>query len=505
MTKVLNLKKLKEKILFLKKNKKKIVHCHGVFDLVHYGHIQHFKSAKSYGDCLIVTITSDKLVNKGPGRPYFNQDIRSEFLSSIDIIDFVAISESETAEKIISIIKPDIYFKGPDYKNNKNDKTNNIYKEVNLVKKFGGKTVYSKDVIFSSSQLLNKFFSILNSDQKKFINAISKKYSIEKIENFIKKLAETNALLIGEIIIDEYVFCETLGKSGKEPHLAVLEKKKEMYLGGSGAIANNLSTFCKNVNLLSYVGEKKENIGVIKKLLNKKIKPFFVPKLNSPTILKKRFVDKISGNKLLGVYSLNDNFISKSDENKIIQKIKNLNNKIDTIIISDYGHGLLTDKISKTLVKTKKFIAVNAQVNAANIGYNSLKKYQGIDALIINESELRQELRDKNGKIDDLSKKLLKSKKINYLLVTRGKNGANLYTHKKKKIYVPAFASKIVDKVGAGDTMLSIVSISIKNKVPLDLALLFGSLAGAQSVESFGNSQYIDKKQLFRSIEYLIK
>ena len=257
MEKILNIKKLRERILFLKKNNKKIVHCHGVFDLVHYGHIEHFKSAKRLADCLIVTLTCDDLVNKGPGRPYFNQDIRSKFLSSIDVIDYVTISENETAEKMISIIKPDIYFKGPDYKNNKSDKTFNIYKEVNLVKKFGGKVVYSNDITFSSSKLLNKFFSILNEDQKIFIDRISKKYSLESIEKYINQLSKINTLLIGELIIDEYIFCDTLGKSGKEPHLAVLENKKEVYLGGSGAIANNLSTFCKNVYLLSYIGEKK--------------------------------------------------------------------------------------------------------------------------------------------------------------------------------------------------------------------------------------------------------
>ena len=105
--------------------------------MIHIGHIKHFKEAKKNGDFLIVSITADKYVNKGSGRPIFNQFLRAEFLSSLSSIDAVYINENQTSEKIISIIKPDIYFKGPDYKNNQNDKTKNIYKEVALTKKFG--------------------------------------------------------------------------------------------------------------------------------------------------------------------------------------------------------------------------------------------------------------------------------------------------------------------------------------------------------------------------------
>ena len=146
MNKLLTINSLKKRIKREKLKKNKIVLCHGVFDLIHIGHIKHFKEAKKNGDFLIVSITADKYVNKGSGRPIFNQFLRAEFLSSLSSIDAVYINENQTSEKIISIIKPDIYFKGPDYKNNQNDKTKNIYKEVALTKKFGGKVVYSNNL-----------------------------------------------------------------------------------------------------------------------------------------------------------------------------------------------------------------------------------------------------------------------------------------------------------------------------------------------------------------------
>ena len=122
----------KDKIKFLKELKiirsknKKIVLCHGVFDLVHLGHINHFKTAKSYGDFLIVSITADKFIKKGPGRPLFDHNQRIEFLNQINLVDKVILSEKSSAEDVIKFIKPDFYVKGPDYIENKKDKKKNL-------------------------------------------------------------------------------------------------------------------------------------------------------------------------------------------------------------------------------------------------------------------------------------------------------------------------------------------------------------------------------------------
>ena len=79
----------------LKKAGKKLVLCHGVFDLVHPGHIIHFQEAKKLGDILIVSVTAEKYVRKGPGRPYFNDELRMKFLEAISCIDYVMLSENE--------------------------------------------------------------------------------------------------------------------------------------------------------------------------------------------------------------------------------------------------------------------------------------------------------------------------------------------------------------------------------------------------------------------------
>ena len=154
----------------------------------------------------------------------------------------------------------------------------------------------------------------------------------------------------------------------------------------------------------------------------------------------------------------------------------------------------------------KKYIALNAQVNAANIGYHDLLKYKNIDAVIINETELRHEMRNKNDETKILSAQLQKKLNTNDLLVTRGKYGAILLSKKNKNlIECPAFAKNVVDKVGAGDAMLSIISLLIKIGAPKDLSLLLGSFAGSISVETIGNSVSINKQNFLRQIEFSLK
>ena len=163
---------------------------------------------------------------------------------------------------------------------------------------------------------------------------------------------------------------------------------------------------------------------------------------------------------------MNDELLNKKDElifkKMILKEIK----KYDLVIVSDYGHGLITKKLAKLLCKKSKFLALNAQANASNLGYHTIQKYKNVNCVVMNEAELRHELRDKNEKTEILAKKLANMININNLTVTRGSNGAILYNSKEKKYFSsPAFASKIIDKVGAGDAMLSIMSIFFKDKI----------------------------------------
>ena len=205
-------------------------------------------------DILIVSVTSDKFVNKGPGRPAFTTKLRLEALAALESIDFVVENKWPSAEKMIKIIKPDFYCKGPDYKSSKDDLTGMINREKDALNLVKGKIKYTESETFSSSNLLNQHSNILNNQQKEFLKKINKIVNFNKIKELIDNFKKMKVLVVGETIIDEYAFCEALGKSGKEPVLVLRDLKKEKYVGGAAAVSRHISDFCSSITLLTMIG-----------------------------------------------------------------------------------------------------------------------------------------------------------------------------------------------------------------------------------------------------------
>ena len=502
--KINSLLDLEKIIKNIKKRNIKIILCHGVFDLIHIGHIKHLKNAKLKGSKLIVSVTADKFIFKGSNRPIFNIDQRVEVLSSLEFVDFVCISNEKDSINIIKSLKPDYYVKGLEYKSHKKDITGKILEEINMVKKYGGKIKYTNDLTFSSSKIINSFGDTLNVEQKKFIDKIKKKYTINYIISKLDYASSFSIITIGEAIIDQYNFCEVLGKSGKESFLSFKETKSFKYLGGIFSHANHLSSFCKSVSILSFIGEKKQNLTFIKSKIAKNIKTIFLKKLNSPTILKKRYLDSFDNRKIMGVYDINDSSISVNEEKLFLKKIRESVINKDILIIADYGHGIITKKIANFLSKLNIFTCLNTQINSTNYGTHNIDKYRNIDCVVINETELRHEMRDKDSNIIVLSKKLINKIKAKKIIVTRGNQGAIILSKNGKYIKCPAFAVSIKDKIGAGDAMQSILALLLKLKIEDDLSIFIASIAASQSVNVLANSSYLDKKKILKQISHML-
>jgi len=504
--KIKTLENLQQLTADIKSTGKKVVHCHGVFDLLHIGHIKHLEEARSFGDLLVVTITPDEFVNKGPNRPSFTTQLRLEALAALESVDYVAANKWPIAVETIKLLLPNIYCKGPDFKIQTEDITGKIFEEEEAIKSVGGEIKYTNDITFSTSNLLNKFGYVFNKAQKSFIQNLLKEQDFHEIRDKIDGLKNLKVLVIGETIIDQYVFCEALGKSGKEPVLVLRELDMEQYVGGAAAIARHLSDFCGTVSLLSMLGENKEYEDFVLEHLPDNIETSFIYKKSAPTIIKKRFVDHITKNKSLGVYSVNDSQMNSENLKQLISFIYEMIPKHDLVIVSDYGHGFLCKKTAHEISRQSIFTSLNAQINSSNIGYHTLKNYRNINCTIINENELRYELRDRESSIKTLIQRLAKRLKIKYLVVTQGSNGAILYDSDNKKFdNCPAYANNVLDKIGAGDAMLSLLSCSLKSGFDTNLSLLIGSLAAAQSVETIGNSTKVSKVQLLKTFSHITK
>ena len=500
---ILEINSLAKEVIKLKKLKKNIVLCHGVFDLIHIGHIKYFRSAKKFGDILIVTITADKFINKGNDRPYFNEKTRLDLLSSIKEIDYVSIIYSETAEDSIKSIKPNYYVKGNDYKNLKDDLSKNIYKEKKLVEKFNGKIVFTNDEMFSSSNLLTRYFLNYTKEQIDYINKIKKNYKIQDIVDFFNQMSNKKIAIIGEAIIDSYVSNEVLGKAGKDPILVLKKKNTKKYLGGVLAISKHLASFCKKIDIYSCLGEKSEEKIFIKNNLDKNISLKHINKKNSKTINKTRYLDDDEKNKIIGIYDLDDRPLSITEEKKYLNLIKNIKS-YDLVIIADYGHGLLSNKIINYIIKNSKFLSVNTQMNSANLGFHTISKYPTCNYVCMHEGELRHDFRSIDRNILDLVGELKKRVKAQILTITQGSKGS-ISSDGKNIIKCPAFAKEVYDKIGAGDTLFGISSLCYSVNMKADLASFIGNVAANTVLSSLGNSSILSKQQLIKGVQTLIK
>lgn len=155
--KILDIEALADTVRICKREGKSIVHCHGCFDLMHPGHIKYFQASKKMGDVLVVTVTPDIYVDKGSGRPAFNQNLRVESIAALECVDYVAINKWRTAEETLRLLLPNIYVKGQEFQN-LIDRTGKIQKEYAVVEEIGAEMRFTEEVVFSSTELLNRFF-----------------------------------------------------------------------------------------------------------------------------------------------------------------------------------------------------------------------------------------------------------------------------------------------------------------------------------------------------------
>lgn len=500
MSKIITLED--DKIKEIQKKYKKIILAHGVFDLLHIGHLRYLKKAKSMGDCLIVSITNDINVNKGINRPFFNEKLRMEAISELECVDYVLISRASTSEKIILKIKPNIYVKGNDYKKPSLTQIKNYKIELKALKKVKCKFKIIDEINYSSSKLINSNFDKLNEDQKKILQKIilQNKFDFEKET---KKKINESVLLIGDAIIDEFIFTQSLGKSRKNNIISTRFKKNENYDGGSLMIAKILAQYFNNITLLTHVNKKE-----IKYLrTNFKTLNFVnIENKQKGIVRKSRFVDEYNLTKIFQINE-NDNIsFDPENEKKFINKINQLKNKFVHFVISDFGHGLITDKICKKINSIKNQKYINCQANSSNFGYNKFTKYTNSKILSCDEDEYRLSLNESSKKLGQVIKKNKNNfKNIKKMIITSGKQGS--YSVEKNKVnFVKSLKiNNMIDSIGCGDVYFSYLIIfeQLKKKIQFnnDEIMILCHLAASIHSKYFANSKLIDKKEYIKGLK----
>jgi len=483
---------------------KKIVHCHGVFDLVHPGHLNYFRAAKREGDILIVTLTTDRYASKAPGRPIFREGVRAEFVAALECVDFVALNDHPSAVEAIGLLKPDVYVKGAEYADLDADITGGIRVEKNAVEAIGGRLHFTAEPTQSSTKLLNDHFDVFPEDVKGYLERLKEKYTADDVIRRIDGLKQVRAMVIGETIVDEYHYVRGLGKSSKDNLVATSFVSGESFAGGVLAAANHAAGFCGHVEVVTCLGRHDGKEDVIRDRMKPSVSQHFFWREDAPTIVKRRYVDNNFLNKLFEVYFHNEAQMPAETEAQVLAYLDEALPTFDLVLVTDYGHGFFTPKIIEKIASSGKFLALNTQTNAGNWGYNLVTKYPRADYVCIDEPETRLALSKKTEPIEVLIAEVASRLKAGRVMVTRGHKGS-MGLHDGERTETPTLAGKVVDRTGAGDAFLAVSAPCAAAGMPMDLVSFIGNIAGSMAVSIVGNRSSVEYAALCKYVRTLLK
>lgn len=446
-----------------------VVLSSGCYDVLHIGHIRHLEAAKKHGNYLIVSVTPDKHIKKGPSRPHFTLEKRMAMLRALKVVDEVVSFDCPTALAAIESIKPDVYIKGQDYADHAQDVTGKIKEEVDAVKKYGGRVVYTDEETDSSSRIINQAFNIWTSEQKETIRNVQDVGGIDLIKRILDKAAKLTVTVIGEPILDIYRFCEPQGVSSKSPSLSARLIRQEEYRGGSWAIAEHLSDFCNVANLYP--------------------EAFIIPE-------KIRYLTESKSQRIFEITDIAEKQVY--DEKLFLYQMQRESEQSDLCLIADFGHGLFEDRRLEAIGDIKCNVALNVQTNSSNYGFNVFTKHKNFDYLCIDTRELRLAFNDKHKDPSYLAWRAHQMYK-RHVSVTLGEFGSLIYAGGDGLTKCPAFAPQIVDTIGAGDAYFAITSVMNVLGAPPLLTTFVGNVFAGLKAQIIGNKEGVSKANLLKA------
>jgi cytidyltransferase-like protein len=484
---------------------KRIVQCHGVFDVMHPGHVRHFEAARAQGDALVVTVTPDRFVNDGPGRPVFNQRLRAESVAALGSVAYAAITESSSAEDVIRLLRPAVYVRVSDDADAKEDLTGRIAAERRVVEEYGGRVHLTTEITFSSSSLLNLRFDVYPEEAQEFLQEFRQRHSGDDVIGLLRDLQRLKVLVIGEAIIDEYHYVQSMEKSPKELLVTTRYLREERFAGGILACANHAAGFCGQVDVVTVLGASDSHEEFVRRHLKPRITPTFFYRENTGTIVKRRYVEQAFLNKMFEVSFLDDEDLPLSVSREVERHLATVLPTYDVVIVADYGHGFLNRELIRVLAGGARFLAVNVQTNSANLGYNLISKYPRADYVCIDEPEVRLAAHDRRADLEEIIGRLAKDLSCRRVSITRGHKGCISYAEPEGYFQVPVLSREIVDRIGAGDAYLSVTAPCVVAGYHPEVVGFIGNAVGALAVRIVGNRTPVEPVPLFKFINALLQ
>ncbi len=446
----------------------KTVLAHGCFDMLHLGHIEHLQAARQMGDHLTVSVTADEHVHKGMGRPHFTAEQRAAAVRALGCVDNVIINSHSTSIGMINLVKPDIYCKGIDYDG---ATTQEFKDEIDAMAALGGEVRITPTKKLSSSRLIA--FEKFGDDVAHYFEVMRDKGGKEKILWAFEQADAKRILFVGERILDVYQYVQGLGRASKELMLATVEVNLESFDGG-------------------VVAASKHGDWPMAKIVS------------SPhEMVKLRYVDSDFNRKILDVYDKRYLTLDEGERDDLRAQLEDAIGWADVTIVLDFGHGLL-GRFERRQLQHAGWLAVNAQTNAGNYGFNPVSNYDdGAKFVCIDEPEARLAVQDQFKSLYEVTMAIETLNGCHQYLITRGRNGA-FWRNGFATGEAPPLAHGGIDTMGAGDAVMAVTAPLVHVGLELELAAFVGNIVGAIKIGTVGHRTHVKRGEIIQTVEALL-
>jgi rfaE bifunctional protein kinase chain/domain len=465
---------------------KKVIMCHGVFDLVHPGHIRHLLYAKEKADILVASLTADTHITKAQYRPFVPQDLRALNLAALEMVDFVVIDLNPTPIDNITRIQPDFFAKGYEYADGGiNPKTQ---QELEVLQGYGGEFLFTPgDIVYSSSHLietgppniaLEKLLLLMEADGLDF----------DRLRRIIETCEGKRVHVIGDTIVDSLTYTTMIGGMTKTPTPSVRFDNCVDFIGGAAVVAKHLRAAGAEVTFSTMLGDDPLKDFVLEGLIDSGVKCIPIIDKTRPTTHKNAYV--CGDYRLLKVDTLDNRSITDKQIEQLCDQIEKVD--AEAVVFSDFRHGIFNRRTIPAMTSATPAGAFRVADSQVASRWGNILEFKGFDLLTPNEREARFSLADQDTGVRPLAAKLHEEAECKTVILKLGDRGVMTCRRAKENdlrsfFVVDSFAENVVDAVGAGDALLAYATLSLLTDESEVAASVLGSMAAALECECDGN------------------
>ena len=479
-----------------------VVQCHGCFDIVHPGHLRYLRFAREQGDVLVVSVTSDTAVGKGPDRPYIGEDLRLENLAAIEYVDYVCLDDHEWAGPILDALQPDVYVKGKEYEQSSNPR---FAREKELVEGYGGKVIFSSgEVVYSSTFILSRFRERFQLEEDR-VRSFARRHEITRarLTAALERMVRKRVLVIGDPILDRYVHCDALAVAAESPILSVMPLREDVYPGAGALIARQIAALGGEPIFLTTVSEGGDTAQFASELERAGIELVRAGADPRPLYEKTRFL--VEESKVFKVNRGRFAPLSTTAARDLVAGVEGRLRDVDAVIATDFGYGLFGGGVAESISKLAQAAARPLYVDVSQSARAHLLGFARPRLATPTEPELRLALGDEESGISNLASRYYAETGAGGLVITLGKRGVVIFDPpgmeggRLSSDYLPALSRSSIDAVGAGDVFLATAALADLAEETLPVATFLASCASSLHVARLGNEP-VDLADLLRFV-----